>query len=262
MSAMQTQIHPTAIVDPNCELGSNVSIGPYSIIGPNVHIGDDTIIASHVVVEGNTTIGRGNHFFQFSSIGAQPQSLAYQGEDTQTIIGDNNVFRENTTINRGTINDKGITQIGDSNFLMAYVHIAHDCNLGSNTIFANCASLAGHVHVGDYVIMGGFSLVHQFCRVGAHCITGIGAVCIQDVPPFTLVAGNKAITHGINVKGLRRRDFSKDDIVELKRAYKLIYRSGMTTSDAIKEINNTQWESPHIAELTDFINASKRGVIR
>ena len=255
-------IHPTAIVDPSSKIGENVSIGAYSIIGPQVSIGDNTKIASHVVIEGNTTIGEGNSFFQFASIGAEPQSLAYKGEDTKVIIGDNNVFREYCTVNRGTMIDQGVTQVGDNNFIMAYVHIAHDCKLGSNTVFANCASLAGHVHVEDYVIMGGFSLVHQFCRVGAHCITGIGAVCIQDVPPFTLVAGNKAITHGINVKGLRKRDFSKTDITELKRAYKMIYRSGLTTSDAIKSIEAQQWESEHVKYLTDFINASKRGVIR
>lgn len=255
-------IHSTAIVDASSKLGENVSIGAYSIIGPQVTIGDNTKIASHVVIEGNTTIGENNSFFQFASIGAEPQSLAYKGEDTKVVIGDNNIFREYCTVNRGSMADEGVTQIGDNNFIMAYVHIAHDCRLGSNTIFANCASLAGHVHVEDYVIMGGFSLVHQFCRVGAHCITGIGAVCIQDVPPFTLAAGNKAITHGINVKGLRNRDFSKTDITELKRAYKMIYRSGLTTSDAIKSIDDQQWESEHVKYLTDFINASKRGVIR
>lgn len=259
---MTANIHPTAIIGEGAKIGKGVSIGPYSIIGSDVELGDNNKIASHVVIDGHTTIGDNNQVFQFSSIGAEPQSKAYAGEATQTIIGSHNVFREYTTVNRGTVDDQGITRVGDHNFIMAYVHIAHDCVLGDNTTFANCASLAGHVHVGDYVIMGGFSLVHQFCRVGAHCITGIGAVCIQDVPPYTLAAGNKAITHGINVKGLRRRDFTDIDITELKRAYKLIYRSGLTSSDAIKQINAGDWESDHIKVLTEFITASKRGVIR
>ncbi|MGH1538842.1 MAG: acyl-ACP--UDP-N-acetylglucosamine O-acyltransferase [Arenicella sp.] len=255
-------IHASAIIDPSARIGNDVSIGPFSVIGPNVEIGDNTQIASHVVVEGHTKIGRDNQIFQFASIGAAPQSVSYKGEPTQVIIGDGNVFREFVTINRGTVEDEGITSIGDQNYLMAYVHIAHDCHLESHTIFANCASLAGHVHVGDYVIMGGFSLVHQFCRVGPHCITGIGAVCIQDVPPYTLVAGNKAITHGINVKGLRRRNFSKTDIVELKKAYKMLYRSGLTTSNAIEKMNALEWESDHITHLLSFLGNSKRGVIR
>ena len=255
-------IHASALVDANAEIGVNVSIGPFSVVGPNVKIGDNTTIASHVVIEGCTTIGENNRVFQYASIGAEPQSVTYNGEPTEVIIGDNNIIREFVTINRGTADDRGFTKIGDDNFLMAYVHIAHDCVLGNNTIFVNCSSLAGHVEVGDYVIMGGFSLVHQFCRVGSHCITGIGAVCIQDVPPFTLVAGNKAITHGINVRGLRRRDFSKTDVSELKKAYKMIYRSGLTTSNAVQEIEKNTWESEHVSTLVNFFNDSKRGVIR
>lgn len=255
-------IHPSSIVDASAQIGSNVSIGPFSVIGPNVTIGDNTQIASHVVIEGHTTIGKNNKIFQYASIGAEPQSVGYKGEPTQVLIGDDNIFREFVTINRGTVEDAGVTRIGNSNFLMAYVHIAHDCRLGNNTIFVNCSSLAGHVDVGDFVIMGGFSLVHQFCRVGSHCITGIGAVCIQDVPPYTLVAGNKAITHGINVRGLRRRNFSSSDITELKKAYKLIYRSGLTTNNAVEEIKKQQWESEHIGLLLEFFNDSKRGVIR
>ena len=255
-------IHTSALVDSSAEIGTNVSIGPFSVIGPNVKIGDNTSIASHVVIEGHTTIGDNNKFFQYASIGAEPQSISYQGEPTEVIIGDNNIIREFVTINRGTVGDRRVTKIGNDNFLMAYVHIAHDCVLGNNTIFVNCSSLAGHVEVGDFVIMGGFSLVHQFCRVGSHCITGIGAVCIQDVPPFTLVAGNKAITHGINVRGLRRRNFSKIDVSELKKAYKLIYRSGLTTTNAVQEIEKNTWESEHVSTLVSFFNDSKRGVIR
>lgn len=255
-------IHSSAIVDPKAEIGNNVSIGPFSVIGPDVVIGDDTEIAAHVVIEGHTTIGRANKIFQFSSIGAAPQSTAYKGEPTSVTIGDNNLLREFVTVNRGTPDHDGVTRIGDNNYLMAYVHIAHDCSLASNIIFANCASLAGHVQVGDYVIMGGFSLVHQFCRVGAHCITGIGSVCIQDVPPYMLVAGNKAITHGINIKGLRRRNFAKHDIAELKKAYKMIYRSGLTTSSAIEQINKLDWQSEHVQHLVGFFDDSQRGVIR
>jgi UDP-N-acetylglucosamine acyltransferase len=259
---MPTDIHPTAIIDPKAELADGVKVGPYSIIGPDVEIGENTEVASHVVIEGHTKIGKDNRIFQFTSIGAEPQSTAYKGEPTRVEIGDGNTFREYCTVNRGTVEDNSVTRVEDNNFIMAYVHIAHDCRLGSNTIFANCASLAGHVEVGDYAIMGGFSLVHQFCRVGAHCITGIGAVCIQDVPPFTLAAGNKAITHGINVKGLRRRGFDKEQITNLKRAYKLIYRSGLQTQDAIAEIRGAGWDSADVNLLIDFINGSKRGVIR
>jgi UDP-N-acetylglucosamine acyltransferase len=255
-------IHTSAIIEEGAKIGKNVSIGAFSYIGADVEIGDNNIIASHVVIEGHTKIGMGNHIFQFASIGAAPQSIAYHGEATRVEIGNDNILREYVTINRGTPDDRGLTSIDDSNFLMAYVHIAHDCRLGSNIVFANCASLAGHVQVDDYVIMGGFSLVHQFCRVGAHCITGIGSVCIQDVPPYTLVAGNKAITHGINVKGLRRREFSSQDINELKKAYKIIYRSGYTTKTAIEEIRKLEWESEHIGHLITYFDDSKRGVIR
>jgi len=255
-------IHPSTIIEEGAQIGNNVSIGAFCHIGPNVEIGDDNTIASHVVIEGHTKIGSGNHIYQFASIGAAPQSLAYDGEPTEVSIGDNNILREYVTINRGTPGDRGVTSINDNNFLMAYVHIAHDCQLGSNIIFANCASIAGHVKVEDYVIMGGFSLVHQFCRVGKHCITGIGSVCIQDVPPFTLAAGNKAITHGINVKGLRRRDFSGDSINQLKKAYKIIYRSGLTTKSAIEEIRSMDWTCEYIDYLADFFDDSQRGVIR
>ena len=255
-------IHPSAIIESGAKIGKNVSVGAFSYIGADVEIGDNTIIASHVVIEGHTKIGSNNHIYQFASIGAQPQSIAYDGEPTKVEIGNNNILREYVTINRGTPDDRGLTSIGDDNFLMAYVHIAHDCELGSNIVFANCASLAGHVKVEDFVIMGGFSLVHQFCRVGAHCITGIGSVCIQDVPPFMLAAGNKAITHGINVKGLRRREFSSEDINQLKKAYKIIYRSGLTTKSAIEEIRKKEWTSPHVEYLTEFFDNSQRGVIR
>ena len=178
------------------------------------------------------------------------------------VIGDNNIFRENVTVNRGTVDDEGITSIGDDNFFMAYTHIAHDCRLESNIVFANSASLAGHCRVGNHVVLAGYTLVHQFCRVGDHCFTGVNSVCIQDVPPFTLVAGNRAITHGINVRGLRRRGFSSDDVLELKRAYKIIYRSGLTMTQALEQIESKEWQSEHIQNMVGFIKESKRGVIR
>lgn len=259
---MSTLIHPTAIIEEGAELGCNVSVGPYSVIGPNVKIGDNNVIESHVVINGHTTIGEGNHFFPYAAIGAAPQSIAYKGEPTEVRIGNNNTFRENVTVNRGTAGDEGFTSIQDDNFIMAYCHIAHDCHLGSHIVFANCASLAGHCYVGDYVVLAGYTLVHQFCRIGDHCFTGVNAVCIQDVPPFTLAAGNRAITHGINVRGLRRRGFSSEEITELKRAYKIIYRSGLTTSSAIKEIESREWSSDRVSLLTGFIKESKRGVIR
>ena len=240
---MSTLIHPTAVIEDGAELGCNVSVGPYSIIGADVKIGDNNVIDSHVVINGHTTIGEGNHFFPYAAIGGAPQSIAYKGEPTEVVIGNNNTFRENVTVNRGTVGDEGITSIKDDNFIMAYCHVAHDCRLGSNIVFANCASLAGHCYVGDYVVLAGYTLVHQFCRIGDHCFTGVNAVCIQDVPPFTLAAGNRAITHGINVRGLRRRGFTSEEITELKRAYKIIYRSGLTTSSAIEEIESKQWSS-------------------
>ena len=259
---MSTEIHPTAIIEAGAELGANVEVGAYSVIGSHVTLGDGCKVDSHVAINGHTTIGENNNFFPFSAIGAAPQSMAYKGDPTEVQIGNNNTFREYVTVNRGTIDDEGITSIANDNFIMAYCHIAHDCRLGSNIVFANSASLAGHCYVGDHVVLAGYSLVHQFCRVGDHCFTGVNSVCIQDVPPFTLVAGNRAITHGINVRGLRRRGFTSEDITELKRAYKTIYRSGLTMSKAIEAIEAKGSQSKHVKVLINFIKESKRGVIR
>ena len=255
-------IDDRAIVDPQALIGENVYIGPFSVIGPDVEILDEAWVGAHVVITGSTTVGRGTKIYQFCSIGEAPQHLGYKGERTRLEIGENNVIREYCTVNRGTAQGGGVTRIGNDNFIMAYVHIAHDCQLGSNTIFANCASLAGHVTVGDYAVLGGFSLVHQFCRLGAHCITGIGTVCLKDIPPFTVAAGNRATPHGINVKGIKRRGFSEDDIVELKQAYKILYRSGFSLNDALEKLRDTNWRSPNIEELVEFILASERGIIR
>lgn len=259
---MTTLIHPTAVVEKGAELGCNVSIGPYSVIGSNVKIGDNNKIESHVVINGHTTIGEKNQFFPFTAIGGEPQSVSYAGEPTEVRIGSNNVFRENITVHRGTIDDKGITSIGDNNLFMAYVHIAHDCQLGSDLLFSNNASLAGHVRVADYVVLAGFTLIHQFVNIGQHSFCGVNTYCVQDIPPFMLVSGNKAITHGINVRGLRRRGYSKEDTLDLKRAYKLIYRSGHTVKAALEEVDARKWESEHVATLSAFIAGSTRGVIR
>jgi len=255
-------IDSRAIIEPGAEIGANVTIGPFSIISADTSIGDDTWIGPHVVVSGRTRIGRANRIYQFSSIGEAPQHLGYAGEDTSLEIGDGNTIREYTTINRGTVEGGGVTRIGDANFLMAYVHIAHDCIVGSHTIFANCASLAGHVTVGDYAILGGFTLVHQFCRIGAHSITGIGCVCLQDVLPFTIAAGNRAQPHGINVKGLRRRNFDEADIVALKRAYKTLYRSEMPLKKAREQMEHDNGDHPVVSEFISFLDHSERGIIR
>lgn len=255
-------IDDRAIVDQQAQIGGDVHIGPFSIIGPDVKIHDGVWIGPHVVINGDTTIGSGTRIFQFCSIGDAPQHLGYKDEATRLVIGERNIVREYCTLNRGTEQGGGVTRIGDDNFLMAYVHIAHDCQIGSNTIFANCASLAGHVSVGDFAMLGGFSLVHQYCRVGQHCITAIGTVCLQDVPPFIVAAGNRATPHGVNVKGIRRRDFTENDISELKRAYKILYRRGIPLQDAVQRLQDEIWQGPHVARLVEFVATSERGIIR
>lgn len=255
-------IDSRAVIEPGAEIGENVTIGPYSIISAGTSIGDDTWIGPHVVISGRTRIGRANKIYQFASLGEAPQHLGYGGEDTAVEIGDHNIIREYVTINRGTVDGGGTTRIGNTNFLMAYVHIAHDCVVESSTIFANCASLAGHVTVGHYAILGGFTLVHQFCRIGAHSITGIGCVCLQDVPPFTVAAGNRAQPHGINVKGLRRRNFSEADVIALKRAYKTLYRSELSLTRARERMARDAEDNASVAELIAFLDESKRGIIR
>ncbi len=256
------EIHATAIVDPSAELGDGVVVGPYSIIERDVCLGERTSVGPHVVIRGGTTIGADNRIFQFSSIGEAPQHQGYRDEPTKLVIGDRNTIREYCTLNRGTADHLGTTRIGNDNFIMAYAHIAHDCVLGNNIIFANGASLAGHVEVGDHVMMGGFSLVHQFCQIGTHCITGIGSVCFQDVPPYIVAAGNSAKPFGINVKGLRRRQYSEQTINLLKNAYKLLYRQGLDLKTAIREIEALDSDHSDITNLGRFLRHSKRGIIR
>jgi UDP-N-acetylglucosamine acyltransferase len=261
-----TVIHPTAIVDPKAELDDSVEVGAYSIIGPNVRIGARTKIGPHVVVDGHTIIGCDNNFFQFSSIGGQPQDKKYGGEPTRLEIGDRNLVREFCTLNCGTAQDAGVTRVGSDNWFLAYVHIAHDCVVGNNTIFSNNASLAGHVHVGDWVIMSGFSAVHQFCQIGDHAFVGMTTSVTQDVPPFVLVSGNPAVAHGINIEGLKRRGFTREQIGDLRNAYKLIYKSGLTLEEAksalLKAEADSAGSASYLRLMRDFLDSSTRGIVR
>ncbi len=256
------EIHASALIDPRAKLGKNVSVGPFSIIDGEVEIGDDTEIGPHVVIRGPTRIGRENRIFQFSSIGEAPQDKKYAAEATALEIGDRNTIREFVTINRGTVQDDGITRIGNDNWIMAYVHVAHDCRVGNHIIFANAASLAGHVTVDDWVILGGFTLVHQFCKVGAHAFTSMGSIINRDVPPYVTVAGNFAEPKGINSEGLKRRGFSSDRIMSIKRAYKTLYKSGLPLADARAQLAAAATGAPDVQLLLDFIDRSERSLIR
>jgi UDP-N-acetylglucosamine acyltransferase len=248
----EPKIHPSAIIDSKAELDSSVEIGAFTTIGAGVKVGAGTRIGSHVVLKGPTTIGKNNQIFQFSSLGEQPQDKKYAGEPTTLEIGDNNTIREFCTFNRGTIQDKGVTKIGNDNWVMAYVHIAHDCTVGNNTILANNSSLAGHVDIHDYAILGGFTLVHQFCKVGAHVITAVNTVVFKDIPPYVTAAGYNAAPHGINAEGLKRRGFSPNSILQIKRAYKALYRNNLTLEEAKLELATMQQSCAEIQLLTDF----------
>lgn len=257
-------IHPTAVVDNSSEISPQAEIGPYCVIGPKVQIGAGTILDSHITVHGWTTIGERCRFSSHSSIGTDPQDLKYQGEPTYLKIGNENVFREFITLNRGTRGGHGITVIGNSNFLMAYSHIAHDCTLGDHVIMANAATLAGHVSVGDHATVGAFSAVHQFCRVGAHAFIGGFSVITRDALPYIKSVGsrNEAKLYGINSIGLQRKGFSEQSITELKRVYRILFRSQMNTGDALAKVKENQWSSPEVAALVEFIETSERGFIR
>jgi len=255
-------ISPHAIIEEGAEIGKDVSIGHFSIIGKDVKIGDGSRIGSHVILTGHTSIGKNNQIFQYASVGEVPQSTAYKNEATELRIGDNNVIREFCTLHTGTVEGGGVTSIGDNNFLMAYVHIAHDCILANNIIFANGSSLAGHVTVGDNVIFGGFTLIHQFCKIGAHVMTGINAVSFKDIPPYLKVAGNTAKPYGINVKGLQRRGFDEAAISSLKNAYRTLYRSELSFQNAVNEITQMGSNDENVKVFADFLIASERGVVR
>ncbi len=255
-------IHPTAIVHPGARLGRGVDVGPYSIVGEHVEIGEGTVIGPHVVISGHTLIGRDNRIFQFCSIGEQPQDKKYAGEPTRLEIGDRNTIREFCTFNCGTAQDAGVTRLGSDNWIMAYVHLAHDCQVGNRTIFANNAQLAGHVHVGDWAILGGFTVVHQFVRIGAHSITAMGTILFQDLPPFVMAAGNPAEPRSINAEGLKRRGFSADAVTAVKRAYKTLYKSGMKLDEARAAIVVESATVPELNLLADFLAEPGRGIIR
>lgn len=259
-------IHPTACVDPKATLDDTVEIGAYSIIGPDVTVGARTKIGPHVVIEGHTSIGCDNTFFQFSSIGAAPQDMKYQGEPTRLVIGDRNKIREFCTFNIGTAQDTGVTRLGNDNWIMAYVHVAHDCDIGNNTILANNATLAGHVHLADWVFLGGFTTVHQFCHIGAHAMTAFTSAVSQDVPPFITVAGNRASPAGINSEGLKRRGFTSEQITIIRRAYKAIYKSGLSLEEATEALAKEEVASPgsasHLRLMREFIGSSTRGIVR
>ncbi len=258
----KVNIHPTAIVHPNARIADGVEIGPYSVIGEHVTIGRDTKICSHVLIEGWTTIGERNHIFPFSSIGTAPQDVGYRNEETYLIIGDDNVIRESTTVHRATTKEERKTVIGNKNFLMAYSHVGHDSKLGNDIIMANSVALGGHIVIGDHAIIGGIVGVHQFARIGAYAIVGGQSAVTLDIPPYVTAAGNRAQLYGLNLVGLKRRGFSDLTIATLKKAYKIIFRSGMTQDEALHKVAEELNSSPEAMHLVEFIKSSKRGVTR
>ncbi|HEY2862815.1 MAG TPA: acyl-ACP--UDP-N-acetylglucosamine O-acyltransferase [Casimicrobiaceae bacterium] len=255
-------VHPTAIVASSARLGADVDVGPYTVIGADTAIGDGTRVAAHVVIADRTRIGRNNRVFQFASIGEIPQDRKYTGDPTRTVIGDDNVIREFVTIHAGTTQDKGVTTVGNGNWLLAYSHIAHDCVIGNGTTFSNNAQLAGHVLIDDHAVLGGFVGVHQFCRVGAHAMLAAGAIVLQDVPPYVTVAGSPATARGTNSEGLRRHGFSGDDIAAIRRAYKTLYRQGLALEDARAEIAAASAGVPALRALSAFLEKPGRGIVR
>jgi len=255
-------IHSSAIIADSAEIADDVEVGPYTIIGDNVRIGRGTQIDSHVVIRGPTTIGEDNRIYQFCSIGDDPQDKKFGGDNTRLEIGDRNTIREYCSINRGTAQDEGITSLGNDNWILAYVHIAHDCRVGNNTIFSNNATLAGHVHVGDWVIFAGFSGAHQFCHVGAHSFLGMYAGTSQDVPAYTLVAGQPPSVRGINTEGLKRRNFTPGQINNIKNAYRIVYRKGLKLADAIREVEALAKTQPEVAVFAKSLQTSDRGLLR
>lgn len=255
-------IHPSAVIDPSASIADGVSIGPFCVIGADVEIASGTVVSSHVVINGPTVIGKDNRIFQFASIGEQPQDLKYDGEPTKLIIGDRNTIRECVTMHRGTVDDSGVTTIGNDNLFMAYCHVAHDCIVGNHTVFANSATLAGHVEVGDHAILGGFTAVHQFTRIGAHSLTGFSSAIDRDVLPFFTVVGNRARAYGINKIGLKRRGFSTETIRALQDTFKILVKSGGALKDAIAQVTELAKDHAEVQQLLDFIEKSERGWIR
>ena len=255
-------IHPSAIIHPSAQLADDVQVGPWTMIGPDVVIGEGSVIDSHVVLKGPTVIGKHNRIFQFSSVGEDTADMKYKGEPTRLVIGDHNTIREGVTIHRGTIQDKGVTTIGDHNLFMAYVHIGHDSTIANHCILVNNSALAGHVEIADWAILSGYTLVHQFCKIGAHSFSGMGSAIGKDVPAYVTVYGNPAEAKAINAEGLKRRGFSSDAIAGIKRAYKIVYRQGMVLEEALHELNDMLAECPEIQLFLDSLKASTRGIVR
>ena len=255
-------IDPRAVIASGAELDEGVSVGPFAVIGEGVRIGAGTWIGPHAVIRGPTVIGRDNKIFQFASVGEDPQDKKYGGEPTRLEIGDRNVIRECATVHRGTAQDAGVTRIGNDNLLMAYTHVAHDCQIGDHAILANAASLGGHIAVGDWAILGGFAIVHQFCRIGAHSFCGMGSVISMDVPPFVTVSGHPAAVHGINSEGLQRRGFGMELIARIKQAYKVLYKSGLRLEQATAALQEMAADTPQLGDLVDFLRSSRRGIVR
>lgn len=263
---MTAQIHPTAIVDPSAMLADDVVVGPYCMIGPNVHVGSATVFGPHCVVDGHTTIGSNNTFYRYCSVGGMPQDKKYAGEETRLEIGDRNMFREFVTLNTGTVQDVGVTRLGSDNWVMAYVHVAHDCQIGSHVILANGVQMGGHVHIGDWAIVGGLAAVHQFGKIGAHAMVGGSSALHMDVPPYVMGSGNPCVPVGINAEGLKRRGYSPEAISALRDAYKILYRKGLTLEQAREQLAQRQASGEDAASaievLLSFLSASKRGIIR
>ena len=263
-----TRIHPTAVIDPAAELADDVTVGPYSVVGPHVQIDAGTQIGGHCTIEGHTRIGRNNRFIGFCSIGAMPQDKKYRGEPTRLEIGDHNTVPESVTIHTGTVQDEGVTRVGNDNWIMTYVHIAHDCRVGSHTILSSSAQLAGHVHVHDHAILGGFTGVHQFVKIGAHSMTGGQALLLQDVPPYVTAAGSPARAAGINAEGLKRRGFSPEAVRAIRQAYKTLYRSGLTLAEAQSELASVAATATDasvvgaLQPLLAFLEHASRGIVR
>jgi UDP-N-acetylglucosamine acyltransferase len=255
-------IHPCAVIDPGARLAAGVDVGPFAVIGPGVEIGEGTRVGPHTVIRGPTRIGRDNRIFQFASVGEDPQDMKYGGEETRLEIGDRNQIRECATLHRGTVQDQGVTRVGDDNLFMAYTHVAHDCRIGNHVIMANAASLGGHVEIQDWAILGGFTIVHQFCRLGAHSFCAMGSALSKDVPPYVTVGGQPAAPHGINSEGLRRRGFSPAAIAAIKRAYRALYLAGLKLDEALERIGGLAAEVPEVAALAAFVAERGRGIVR
>lgn len=255
-------IHPTAVIDPGADLHAQVEVGPFAVIGPEVRIGRGCRIGSHATIKGPTRIGEDNLIFQFAVVGEVPQDKKFAGERSELLIGDRNTIREFATVHRGTAQDRGITRIGNDNLLMAYSHVAHDCQIGNHVILANAASLGGHIQIDDWAILGGFTIVHQFCHLGAHCFTSMGAVVSKDIPPFVTVSGHPARARGVNVEGLRRRHFDAERIRQIRQAYRLLYRSGLLIDQAIARLRELGASSPDVLSMAEFVATRARGLLR